>query len=361
LDVKHSSLRLNPAPVKDHARKNINSTIGAADSRKAFAPLLSGKIRETNAPSGNGSLKGDDGPHLISLGAVTGKTATVSELIFKSPLKDRCWNIIYDKVNEDKPFKRIKSGTQIFFNPRNKELLWGKEAAAALAKEAMPESNGVASVHRVAEVKPGVQHHGVVEPDTDSRLAEAVRPFIGRDYDQMDCYELVVGGLKNLGIQYQGPGGLGERLIKRASENGVAANRYLNGEGLVSESGRKVFKKTFFSIKDPQNQADKTMDEIQGVLREGQILSFSTRSRGHTGIISRKDGVWTFINSGEMDHNLSGRNGIRGVGEESLKDEIQNWFELAGKRKEGLKITLGSLDMKRLARFGQKRGFSQRA
>lgn len=41
--------------------------------------------------------------------------------------------------------------------------------------------------------------------ETDNlSLSNAVKRFIGRDYDNRDCYELVVGGRKQLGVRYRG-------------------------------------------------------------------------------------------------------------------------------------------------------------
>ena len=93
------------------------------------------------------------------------------------------------------------------------------------------------------------------------------------------------------------------------------------------------------------------MLDMKNLLKEGQILSFSMRTKGHTGIVSKKNNTWTFINSGEIDNNINGKNGHKGVAEENLAKEIQNWFNLAKDRKEGLKITLGAMDMAKLSSF----------
>jgi len=52
-----------------------------------------------------------------------------------------------------------------------------------------------------------------------------------------------------------------------------------------------------------------------------------------------------------MDHNISGENGSKKVGEEDLKSELENWFHLARESSQGLKITLGDLDIDRLSMF----------
>jgi hypothetical protein len=278
----------------------------------------------------------------LLLGTITKTTSTVSELLYNSPLKKNCWNIIHDKINSNKPFNRIRPGTEIHYDPQTKELLWGDSLKKLLA-EKLPEVKAASHPKLENQSEQGSE-----------KLSNAVSNFIGRDYEQMDCFELLVGGLTHLGVKYQGRDGLGQHLMNQALGKGLPRNHYLNGEGLVSESGTDVFKKTIFRVKDIQEQAGNVMGEMEGLLKEGQVLSFSMRNRGHTGIISQKQGRWTFINSGKMDHNISGENGIKAVGEEGLKEELENWFQLALEEKQGLKITLGTLDLSRLSMFTPK-------
>ena len=79
-------------------------------------------------------------------------------------------------------------------------------------------------------------------------------------------------------------------------------------------------------------------------LNNGQILSFSTQKRDHTGIVSQQDNQWTFINSGRLDNSLDSNSVHRGVGEEVLHEEIRNWFKLAHTKRENLSVTLGQLE-----------------
>ena len=280
----------------------------------------------------------------VLLGTITRKTPTISQLLYKSPLKGQCWQIIHDKINSDKAFHRIQPGTEIHYNPDTRELVWGKELDTMLAgNDHRPESPGTTPLTR----------------EIPRDLSDSAKQFIGRDYNQMDCYELVVGGLKELGVQYGGKGGLHEHLVSRASQQGLARNHYLNGEGLVAASGKDVFKETYHRITDPAATVDEIMARIAPKLEQGQILSFSMKNRGHTGVISKMDGQWTFINSGRMDNNLSGDNGKKAVGEESLEAELLNWFKLVNREKSALQISLGSLDMDRLSMF-KPSGFRQR-
>ena len=49
-----------------------------------------------------------------------------------------------------------------------------------------------------------------------------------------------------------------------------------------------------------------------------------------------------------MDHNVGGKRDPKGVGEEVLAEEIKNWFTIAARSKQHLKITLGRLDAQKL-------------
>lgn len=296
---------------------------------------------------------------MVSLGRLSKSVPTVSELIYETPLKNQCWKIVFSDVNSDKPFNTIKPGTEIFFNKETRELVWGERAEALQKGES--ESRGGASAtasidHMADPVKGGVPDSRLPEPgfrgSPSSPLVSAVSRFIGEDYSKMDCYEMVIGGLEKMGVKYQGRGGLGEHLIRGAVDKGMVYNHYLNGEGLVTQSGEAVYKKTLFPGNLKRTDPSTLMDEMAGLLEPGQILSFSTRTMGHTGVVSKNRGMWTFINSGTMDNSLAGNNGAKGVGEEELEKELYNWLKHARQKGQGLKITLGAMDMEKLARLG---------
>ncbi len=314
-----------------------------------FRAMLADKIESMDSQGSVNRPVSNKG--LLCLGAVSLEVPTVSELLYNSPYKKDCWKILAKPENAGKSYKKIAPGTEIFLDPTTLELVWkgngGENHTPELSK---PEPSKPEPSKNVEPAPQPLAWEG------GSPLTTAVRSFLGKEYSQMDCYELVVGGLKNMGVQYRGKGGLGEHLMEKAVNNGFAYNHYLNGEGLVAASGKNLYQKRIFSIGKADLEADKAMAEMEPFLRDGQVLSFSTRTRGHTGVVSRLNDVWTFINSGDMDNNLAGANGKMGVGEETLKEEIRNWFRRAQKRGEGLKLSLGSMDMEKLARFGSKRG-----
>ena len=179
-------------------------------------------------------------------------------------------------------------------------------------------------------------------------LADAVRPFIGTSYTEIDCYGLIVRGLINQGVQYYGHGGLREKLENLALLDGLSNNAYFNGEGLVEKAGKKIFSNSIHRISNARDETDKIYSDITPYLQEGLILSFSTTTRGHTGIISKLEDDWTYINSGVIDNQIFSNEVSERVGEEFLKAEIKNWVVLASKRKEPLTVTLGQIDEKQL-------------
>jgi len=377
--VEISVHRVQQPPLSGKGRGGIvkEDDMEVNNSRNALLALhRSGGKVQTGHPSGGNVLEqgiSSENKNKISLGRISDKVPTVSELICQTPLKNQCWKIVFNEVNGDKPFRKIQPGTEIFMDTRTKELSWGEEAQnPGLAEKNRPMAEPPVLNRYPAKLEPAPEP--IPEPINDpskelgglagagisekggAGLANAVSRFIGKDYEEMDCYEMVVGGLKSMGVKYQGRGGLGEHLIRDALSRGLGYNHFLNGEGLVSRSGNKVFERSFFSVNDPHAASKQVMQEMDTRLEPGQILSFSTRTRGHTGIVSKKDGVWTFINSGNMDNNLAGSNGQKGVGEEALGEEVANWFTLASRLDQGLKITLGSMDMEKLAKFRVGKG-----
>jgi hypothetical protein len=279
----------------------------------------------------------------VLLGTITESTPTVSHLLFDhDEYRKDTWQIVHSEKNQDKPYKKIPQGTAVYLDPETQELHWDRKN--------MP-------VEVVASQEPvQVRQEGRLDTsegrDPFSRqLAKAVEPFIGRPYEELDCYELVVRGLTTMGVRYHGTGGLLERLKSMAVQEGLPGNAFLNGEGLVEASGTKVYSKSFVRIHDAKTQADQVIDELGALLRRGYIVSFSTHTKGHTGIVSKNNGEWTFINSGRMDNNLNAGSELRLVGEERLNEEIKDWFQLAASRKESLQITVGRLDEKKLMTF----------
>ncbi len=284
----------------------------------------------------------------IVLGTISKKKPTVSNLLVKHPeYGKQCWKIIHAEQNRNKPYTRIHEGTVVYLNPDTLEIVWGEDSTAPELKANFAKTEGFHMENN---------SHVIKKRDKFSEnLAKAVEPYMGKPYEEVDCYELVVEGLKEMGVQYSGNGGLKQWLIKMATKQGLPYNSYLSGEGIVAASGLSIYSKSFQRIKNPEAQARMVFDEMKPFNKKGFILSFSTRSRGHTGILSRKNNSWTFINSGRMDHNVGGADVIKGVGEERLSDEVLNWFKLAESLKEPLQITLGQLNKEKLTAFLQER------
>jgi hypothetical protein len=186
----------------------------------------------------------------------------------------------------------------------------------------------------------------------NTSLADAVRPFIGTSYTKINCYGLIVRGLMNQGVQYHGQGGLREKLENQAERAGLPNNAYLNGEGLIEKGGIKLFSKSMYRISNMRGKTDEVYSEIAPYLQEGLVMSFSTTTRGHTGIVSKQEDVWTYINSGVINNPIYPERVSERVGEEFLQAEIENWFVIAARKKEPLTITLGQLDANQLRDFG---------
>ncbi len=281
----------------------------------------------------------------VSLGTLNKETPTISHLLAASEFDREKWQILSLPVNADKDFRHIPAGTEVRIDPLTKEISWGKGASRFGLQ---PDFSFPAPTKEIPLM--GNELKFAPQEKTED-LSAAVQKFIGTPYSKMDCYGMVVKGLENIGVQYGGKEGLYRRLTDMAREKGLPANAYLTGEGLVEAAGSKVLYETFSSVEKPGLAARQTLEKMSNLLEKGQILSFSTPTRGHTGVISKQnDGEWTFINSGQMDHPINKAQTRKGVGEEALLAELTNWFELANKRKESLTVTLGKVDLAKLQR-----------
>lgn len=277
---------------------------------------------------------------LVSLGKIDTNNPTVSHLLKNNEdLKHHMWDLLNSDVNKNKPYQRIPADTEIMLNPRTNEIVW--------------ENSGVpAGGHNSKMLIGDSVHHGRQAKEIDTRLAtnlsDAVQAYKGISYEKINCYELLVKGLNKMNIAYSGKNGLYSRLTTMAAEQGLAENAYLNGEGIVKAAGSTLVTKNYSKITDWRARATDLIAEIEPLLGSGQILSFSTERRGHTGIVGRKGNQWTFINSGRMDNSVDGSTIHRGVGEEVLDEEIGNWFRSAQEKGEALSVTLGQLDQHKI-------------
>jgi hypothetical protein len=296
---------------------------------------------EGNDKSG---LKTQERSELVNLGTISKNRRTVSNLLLKHPVyKKDMWRIIHSELNRRKAYTQMRPGTEVYLNPESFEIVWGQknnhvEPSPTLAKtDHLPSENQYGDAERTDSLSEG--------------LVKAVAPYVGKPYAELDCYQLVVEGLQKMGVRYMGRGGLGEKLIKMAMRKGLPSNAYLNGEGLIKASGSKVYSRSIIRVQDSETQARKVYKEMEPLLKKGFILSFSTPTKGHTGIVSQKNSLWTYINSGDMDNNVEAPRETKSVGEEYLMGEIKNWLALAAERDESLVITLGQLQEEKLRNF----------
>jgi hypothetical protein len=248
------------------------------------------------------------------------------------------WAVLASDLNRNKSFAEIRSGTEIYLRPGSKEIIWDKMAVNGPA----PTPTAIASPEP-AQSSADTTRSTVRGSGAAADLTEAVQPFMGTPYKEINCYELLVKGLERMHIPYAGKGGLFSKLTRMAHEKGLPANAYLNGEGIVKAAGSLVLSKSYSRPADWRRAAEQLYQEMEPLLDKGQILSFSIQSKGHTGIISQQRNQWTFINSGRLDNSLTSNSPAHGVGEEELQKEIRNWFKLANTRRESLTVTLGAL------------------
>lgn len=274
------------------------------------------------------------------LGRISDENPTVSSLLVKhSDYDKKCWRIIHSPENKGKPFEKMKPGTDVFINPENFKISWTTKG----------NHDNRVSFSKSLPYAPPIKSITSQNPSLSNQLESSVRSYMGRPYSDLNCYELVIRGLRHVGIRYSGKDGLKEKLVQMAVNKGLPTNSYLTGEGIIKTTGNEVFTKSFQRITNPKADARRLVKEMAPFLDNGLILSFSTPTRGHMGIVSNNKELWTFINSGTLDNQFAERKVTKGVGEEDLGSEIYNWLRLAAKRNEPLQITLGKVSGERLA------------
>lgn len=304
---------------------------------------------------------------LIHVGTISQENPTVSHLLISHPdFNKDCWGIIHSDINARKPFRSLCEGEEIFIHPATGELVWGGVHAAlddASPGEVIASERSELPVPSPKSISPPVRVRtvaGVGHTDMDGdTLATVLKPYIGTPYERLDCYQLVVAGLKGIGIQYGGQGGLQHHLIHTAAREGLPTNAYLTGNGLIEAASTMVFDRTITHEEGTAHRTDRVWEELVSLLEEGLIVSFSAGGKGHTGVVSRYGDRWTFLNSGDMDHDVRSHHRRKGVGEEDFRSEIANWLRRAARKGEPLRMTLGRLNRDKLASFLGRRSYSR--
>ena len=280
----------------------------------------------------------------IVLGTIKPDTPTISHLLKSDPrFTDQAWKIIFSAANRNKPYASLQPGTVVSINPQTQELSFRPNDAQVSTPQA------VTAAEATVPVTPAeIEETPIGQKTFAERLVGSVKSYLGQPYNKIDCYGLVIRGLEDQGVQYGGANGLFQRLEQLARKQGLAKNAYQTGEGLIEVAGHKVFDESFTRVKDTDRQSAEVMKQLEPILQEGMILSFSTRSQGHTGVIAKKDNQWTYVNSGVIDHQVNGGKVSRRVGEETLAEEIKNWFVLAKRHGTSLKVSGGLFDTQKL-------------
>ena len=304
----HNNIAIKKAPFETTAVVNTNSEIRTKEPTRT-APLTPNTDR-------------------IELGQVNQANPTVSNLLSNhSEFKTDRWNIIHSDINKDKAFTKIPDGSTVYIDKKTRELSW-----------TTPEQRTPTSINQPE----------LLASDTtkilSKKLDDAVKPLMGTPYNEIDCYTLVVHGLKNMGVRYKGQDSLSRQLLNMAEAEGRASNAYFTGEGITQAMGEKIYTKAITRVEDIAEQSKAIFQEMKHLMQKGDILSFSLETKGHTGVISQNQDEWTYINSGRLDNSIVKDAPKHGVGEETLLNEISNWIKLAQKRKESLQITVGRLD-----------------
>ena len=201
--------------------KNINSLKAETFQKNLLDIRIKkdfNKMLEKSLALNQSQVSNNPSNKLISLGKINSKTSTVSQLIYNTSFKKDCWDIIYNDINSNKSFTKIKSNTESFIDPETKELIWGDKV-----KKYGNSNNNIdfAKSEKIFNKMPRMIASEFNFSKTpffeveSKKLAQAVRKFIGKDYSQMDCYRTYCWRLK----KYWGQISRKRRTWKTFNEN----------------------------------------------------------------------------------------------------------------------------------------------
>lgn len=346
-DKNFNNLPVGTEVVFDHLSGEITwqhpgqgGSSNLAKTNSVSPGSVDGSVRTTGIIPGHQEQSPLNRDKPMLLGKIDDNNTTVSHLLRQHSLYgDQTYEILANTINQSKPYHQIPLGTSIYLNPKTFDITWNTPQPVEPAPPLLSVRPTDMSPDKANQFERG---------SAATNLTEAVQPYLGTSYHEIDCYELLVKGLNRMDIPYGGKDGLFTKLTTMARAKGMPVNAYLNGEGIVKAAGSLVYTKSYSNVVNWQKDAEMLIGDLEPLLDKGQILSFSTQSRGHTGIVSQQGNQWTFINSGRQDNPVAMKSVPRGVGEEILHKEIRNWFKLAYSENETLMVTLGRLEQDKI-------------
>ena len=190
------------------------------------------------------------------------------------------------------------------------------------------------------------KHSADSQPQAPSdSVKNAMLQNLRNRFKNRDCLEFVANLLEDNGIAYYGKQGLANRLIGQARTQGKKLNAYLTGEGLTRELSNQPVSLTL--KRGHVRSFDNVWQQIRPHIKAGSILSFSSKSFGHTGLVDQIDDQWVYFNSsGKI-----GKPETYQIKAENLELEIKSWFQRAKRQDTFLNITIGSIDSNLAVQF----------
>ena len=164
-------------------------------------------------------------------------------------------------------------------------------------------------------------------------------------FENKDCLEFLAGILEQNNIAYYGENGMANTLVAKARNEGKNTNTYLTGEGITHSLCKNPV--TIHVQSNSSDSFEDVWDKVKPHIRKGTILSFSSRTFGHTGIIDSVANRPAFLNSS----GVMGKPNTYKVLAEDPKKEIRTWFQRARRQKTFLDITAGTIDPNKALRF----------
>nr|MBF0221855.1 hypothetical protein [Desulfobulbaceae bacterium] len=316
------------------------------------------------------SSLGDNDGQPIKIGSLSRELPTVSQLLNNDQrFTGRHWDIIFSKANHGKPFQSLLPGTQVSINPENLELLLNVSSGPGtsppkplMQHKAEPPPEQPLPSQLIQTLQPVLkdelpqtetlqasstyQHLATEDKATlfHDKLVSSAKQMIGRPSNEVDNYKLLLNGLKEQGIEYEGEKGLKENLGQLASLMWLNESTFHNVKGIVKIAGDTIYTKTIEKNATQEQMADFT-HKMTRYLENGQIVTLSTPSIDQSGIVSNRQKEWTLINSNTMQNKINYFTGsAKMVHEAPLNQRIADLHTTASANNEDLTVTVSKLE-----------------
>ena len=138
--------------------------------------------RQLDTAMEKGGCRHPDSGDRIRLGTISADQPTVSHLLAEHPDYSRdCWEIVHSRTNSAKAYTRIAAGTEIFMNPKTREITWDSVQRSPYETGLNPPQS-LFQHSKDLDIKPGRFESAGHHPDIENAIdAAAARHGLSRE------------------------------------------------------------------------------------------------------------------------------------------------------------------------------------